>query len=81
MLTYILPFIILIFQASIGAKVATKNEINNNDCDINVWKLVAGNKVPINIDFEKSGLGNKRIPPINPTIIATYAFFSVNFLE
>ena len=34
-----------------------------------------------NTDFEKSGLGNKRIPPINPTIIATYAFFSVNFLE
>ena len=30
---------------------------------------------PINIDFEKSGLGNNKSPPINPIIMEIYVFF------
>ena len=39
-----------------------------------------GNKKPTKMLFEKSGAGNKRNPPINPTIIDIYAVFSFNFL-
>ena len=68
-------------QVKIGKNVATINEQKSKDWDTNIGKKSIGSIIPIKIDFEKSGLGNKRIPPINPTIIATYAFFSVNFLE
>ena len=68
-------------QVKIGRNVATINEQKSKDWETNIGKKSWGNIIPTRIDFEKSGLGNKRIPPINPTIIATYAFFSVNFLE
>ena len=68
-------------QVKIGKNVATINEQKSKDWETNIGKKSWGNIIPTIIDFEKSGLGNKRIPPINPTIIATYAFFSVNFLE
>ena len=61
--------------------MAITKEQNNNDCEINIGKKSNGNISPTKIDFEKSGLGNNRIPPTNPTIIDIYAFFSVNFLE
>ena len=64
-----------------GKNVATTKEQNSKDWETNIGKKSRGNIIPTRIDFEKSGLGNKRIPPINPTIIATYAFFSENFLE
>ena len=64
-----------------GKSVAIINEQNNKDCEINIGKKSAGNITPTSIDFEKSGLGNKRIPPIKPTIIETYAFFSLNDFE
>ena len=64
-----------------GKNVATTKEQNSKDWETNIGKKSTGNIIPTRIDFEKSGLGNKRIPPINPIIIATYAFFSVNFLE
>ena len=38
------------------------------------------NKIPINIDWEKSGLGNNNNPENKPNKIAIYAFFSVIFL-
>ena len=41
-----------------------------------VGKLFIGNKNPINIDFEKSGLGNKINPKNKPSKIAIYTFFS-----
>ena len=69
------------FQVKMGKNVATIKEQNSKDWETNTGKISIGNIIPTRIDFEKSGLGNKRIPPINPTIIATYAFFSVNFLE
>ena len=68
-------------QVKIGKNVATINEQKSKDWETNIGKKSWGNIIPTRIDFEKSGLGNKRIPPINPTIIAIYAFFSVNFLE
>ena len=68
-------------QVKIGKNVATINEQKSKDWETNIGKKSKGNIIQTKIDFEKSGLGNKRIPPINPTIIATYAFFSVNFLE
>ena len=68
-------------QVKIGKNVATINEQKSKDWETNIGKKSRGNIIPTRIDFENSGLGNKRIPPINPTIIATYAFFSVNFLE
>ena len=64
-----------------GKSVATINEQNSKDCEINIGKKSAGNIIPTSIDFEKSGLGNNRIPPIKPTIIETYAFFSLNDFE
>ena len=65
----------------IGKNVATINEQKSKDWETNIGKKSRGNIIPTKIDFEKSGLGNKRTPPINPTMIATYAFFSENFLE
>lgn len=35
-----------------------------------------GSKKPTKMLFEKSGAGNKRNPPINPTIIDMHAVFS-----
>ncbi len=40
-----------------------------------------GKRIPTKIDFEKSGTGNNKIPPIKPTIIDVYAFFSLNDFE
>jgi len=37
--------------------------------------------MPINIDFEKSGLGNNNIPAIKPMIIDIYEFFSFKDFE
>ena len=64
-----------------GKNVATTKEQNSKDWETNIGKKSIGNIIPTRIDFEKSGLGNKRIPPIKPTIIETYAFFSLNFLK
>ena len=69
------------FQVKIGKNVATIKEQNSKDWETNTGKKSIGNIIPTRIDFEKSGLGNKRIPPINPTTIDTYAFFSLNFFE
>ena len=69
------------FQVKIGKNVATIKEQNSKDWETNIGKKSRGNIIPTRIDFEKSGLGNKKIPPIKPTIIDTYAFFSLNFLE
>ena len=69
------------FQVKMGKNVATTNEQNSKDWETNIGKKSFGNIIPTRIDFEKSGLGNKRIPPIKPTIIETYAFFSLNFLK
>ena len=69
------------FQVKIGKNVATTKEQNSKDWETNIGKKSTGNIIPTRIDFEKSGLGNKRIPPIKPTIIETYAFFSLNFLK
>ena len=52
-----------------GKSVATINEQNSKDCEINIGKKSAGNIIPTSIDFEKSGLGNNRLPPIKPIII------------
>jgi hypothetical protein len=43
--------------------------------------LLTGNKIPINIDLEKSGLGNNSSPANKPIIIEIYAFFSLSFLS
>ena len=69
------------FQVKIGKNVATTKEQNSKDWETYIGKKSTGNIIPTRIDFEKSGLGNKRIPPIKPTIIETYAFFSLNFLK
>ena len=69
------------FQVKMGKNVATTKEQNSKDWETNIGKKSTGNIIPTRIDFEKSGLGNKRIPPIKPTIIETYAFFSLNFLK
>ncbi len=68
-------------QVKIGKNVATIKEQNSKDWEINIGKKSIGNIIPTKIDFEKSGLGKKRIPPTKPTIIETYAFFSLNSLE
>ena len=66
-----------IFQVRYGTKVATKNDINSKDCDINAGKKSCGNKIPIKIELEKSVLGNNNNPQVSPTIIDIYAFFSL----
>ena len=40
-----------------------------------------GNKIPIKIDLEKSGLGNNNKPTVKPMIIDRYAFFSLILLS
>ncbi len=54
-----------------GKKVATKKDKNNKDCDIKGVNNSFGTKTPTNKLFEKSGAGNIKNPPINPTTIAT----------
>ena len=49
---------------------------NNNCWAIKVAKISLGNNIPTNKLFEKSGNGNSKKPPINPTIIDVYAVFS-----
>ena len=63
-----------------GRKVATTKDKNNSD-----WETKGANdsfdiKIPTNKLFEKSGDGNIKKPPINPTIIEIYAVFSFIFL-
>tara|TARA_Y100000590_G_C15420550_1_gene901225 strand:- start:20 stop:223 length:204 start_codon:yes stop_codon:yes gene_type:complete len=65
---------------NIGKKVANTNDKKSKDCDINKGKLLMGNKIPIKIDLEKSGLGNITKPTNNPIKIDKYAFFSLSFL-
>ena len=40
-----------------------------------------GKIIPTSSDFEKSILGNNRIPPTKPIIVETIAFFSLNDFE
>ena len=61
----------LIFHVSSGAKVATKNDKNNKDCETKLGNRLLGNNIPIKIDLEKSGLGNKSNPANKPIIIET----------
>ena len=68
------------FKIATGMKVATKKDKNSNDCVTNAGNNSTGNIIPTNRLLEKSGVGNKRKPPINPTIIDMYAFFSLSFL-
>ncbi len=64
-----------------GKKVAIANEQNNRDCETNIGKNSDGKIIPTSSDFEKSGLGNNRIPPTKPIIVETIAFFSLNVFE
>ncbi len=64
-----------------GKKVATVKEQNNKDCETNIGKKSDGKIIPTIRDFEKSGLGNNRIPPTKPIIVETIAFFSLNDFE
>ena len=63
-----------------GRKVATTKDKNNNDSETKGEKNSFGIKIPTNRLFEKSGTGNIKNHPINPTIIETYAVFSLIFL-
>ena len=75
-------FSYFILQVKIGTKVASKNDINNNDCDTKSGKKFIGNNMPTKIDFEKSGLGKNNNPIANPITIDMYAFFSlITFLK
>jgi len=60
--------------------VATKKDKNNKDWDINTGNNSAGIITPTSKLLEKSGVGNKRKPPIKPKIIDMYAVFSFSFL-
>ena len=51
---------------TIGKKVATINDKNNNDCDTNGAKNSLDIKIPTNKLLEKSGDGNNKNPPIKP---------------
>ena len=64
----------------IGTNVALKKDKKSNDCDTNAGNNSTGSIIPTSKLLEKSGEGNKRIPPIKPIIIAIYAVFSFNFL-
>jgi len=68
------------FQITVGTNVAIKNDKNNNDCETNTGNISVGKIIPTNRLFEKSGTGNNKNPPINPTIIDMYAVFSFIFL-
>ena len=65
---------------STGVNVATIKDRNNSDCDIKEGKISTGKIIPTNKLFEKSGIGNKRKPPIRPATIEKYAVFSLRFL-
>ena len=47
----------------------SKKDKKSNDCAINDGKMFDGNKIPIKIDFEKSGLGKNSNPIVSPIII------------
>ena len=47
---------------------------------MNSGKNSIGNKKPIKMLFEKSGVGNKTKPTISPIIIEIYAVFSFKLL-
>ena len=64
----------------IGTKVAIIKDQNKRLIEMNFGNNSIGNKKPTKMLFEKSGAGNKRNPPINPTIIDMYAVFSFNCL-
>ena len=68
-------------QVKIGKNVATINDQKSKDWETNNGKKSRGNIIPTRIDFEKSGLGNNRIPPTKPIIVETIAFFSLNDFE
>ena len=53
----------------IGKKVAITKDKNSNDCDTNGAKNSFGINIPTNKLFEKSGAGNIKKPPTNPTMI------------
>ena len=55
-----------------GKKVATTKDKNNNDCATKGANNSLGKRIPTNKLLEKSGVGNIKKPPINPTIIDTY---------
>ena len=61
--------------------MAIKNDKNKRDCDTKAGNKSKGKIIPTNIDFEKSGAGNNKIPPVKPTIIDIYTFFSLNNFE
>ena len=63
-----------------GANVAIKKDKKSNDCDTNAGNSSTGSIIPTSKLLEKSGVGNKRIPPIKPIIIDIYAVFSFKFL-
>ena len=52
-----------------GPTVAIKNDRNNSDFEINIGNKSTGIKIPTSKLCEKSGVGNRRNPPINPKII------------
>ena len=68
------------FQIVIGKNVAIKNDKNNSDCETNLGNISTGKIIPTSKLLEKSGVGNKRKPPINPKIIDMYAVFSFSCL-
>ena len=47
------------------------NDKNNKDCKTKLGNKFDGNIIPIKIDLEKSGLGNKSNPANKPIIIDT----------
>ena len=49
--------------------MAIKNDKNNSDCETKIGNISVGKIIPTNKLFEKSGAGNRRNPPIKPTII------------
>ena len=62
-------------------KVAKVKDKNNIDCVMKIGNMSVENIIPIKIDLEKSGLGNKSNPANKPIIIDIYAFFSKNVFE
>ncbi len=61
--------------------MAAIKELNSKYWDTNVGTKSVGKIMPTNNDFEKSGLGNNKRPPINPTIIEIIIFFSLSDFE
>ena len=58
----------LILRSIAGRKVAITKDKNNKDCDTNGAKKSLETSTPTSKLFEKSGNGNNKNPPINPTI-------------